>query len=122
MHYEVVKEHRSNYPHPINLGKGDSVIVGERYAGAEGWNNWVFCTKLDHSAQGWVPEQLLQRDGELGVLTTDYTAKELNVDIGDEVVGSKEMNGWMWCEKLDDHATGWVPKEKLQKLSTMGSA
>lgn len=114
MHYEVVKEHRSNYPQPITLVKGDSVIVGERYAGVEGWNNWVFCTKLDHSAQGWVPEQLLQRDGELGVLTADYTAKELNVDIGDEVVSSKELNGWMWCEKLGDHATGWVPKENLK--------
>lgn len=40
----TVKKHRSNYPNPLTLVKGQSVIVGEVYKGTENWEDWIFCT------------------------------------------------------------------------------
>jgi len=116
MDYEVIKEHRSNYPNPITLSKGQSVILGKKYDGPEDWDNWVYCSTIDGSQEGWVPEQIIQAKEGVGVVLDDYTAKELNVEVGETVVGIRVLNGWIWCEKANGKESGWVPKDHLKPL------
>lgn len=116
MRYEVIKEHRSHYPNPITLSKGQSVLLGKKYEGPENWNNWIFCYTLDGSLEGWVPEQIIQSEEKIGLILEDYTAKELDVDVGEIVVGTKEWNGWIWCEKRNGSDSGWIPRANLRPL------
>lgn len=60
MHYEVIKQHVSNYPNPIVLSKGQFVRLGNQYDGPENWENWIFCHTLDYTSKGWVPEDHLK--------------------------------------------------------------
>ncbi len=114
--YLVTKQHRSNYPNPIALEKGQTVNVGEAYTGEEGWDNWRYCYTLDKRLEGWVPEQIIIRQGNQGIISENYIAKELNVNIGDRVIKRKDLNGWFWVEHIDTTEEGWVPKNNLKRV------
>ena len=114
MNYVVIKSHRTNYPNPISLVQGQSFIIGEKYKGPEHWDNWYFCTTVDKNSSGWVPAQLIQWKGTEGIAKEDYTAKELNVDEGEHLVGLKELNGWIWCQRVLTLEEGWIPKENVK--------
>ncbi|WP_246234938.1 SH3 domain-containing protein [Bacillus aquiflavi] len=100
MYYEVTKSHRSNYPNPIVLSKGQQMTVGKKYSGQENWDRWVFCSTIDCKLEGWVPEQMIQIDGNIGTALEAYTAKELDIDQYEKVIGLKELNGWIWCRNV----------------------
>lgn len=110
----VTKQHTSNYPNPIRLLKGQYVIVGKKYEGNEGWNNWIYCYTKDKQLEGWVPEQIIQIQAERGVILEDYTAKELDVSVGEQIEIYKELNGWVWVKKISNSEEGWVPKENVK--------
>lgn len=115
MKYIVIKSHVSNYPNPIRLEEGDVVKMIESYAGPENWENWMFCHEEKYNRKGGVPEQIIRKDmNRTGIIIKQYTAKELNVSIGERLIGLEELNGWVWCEGRDGEK-GWVPKENLQK-------
>lgn len=117
MKYIVIKSHISNYPDPIRLEEGDVVKMIESYAGPENWENWMFCHEEKYDRKGWVPEQLIMKNTtDVGIITKQYTAKELNVSIGERVIALEELNGWIWCEKTGGE-DGWVPKGNLQNIS-----
>ena len=44
------------------------------------------------------------------------TARELDVDEGDVLIGSRTLNGWLWCHRLSQAPAeaGWVPLAHLQ--------
>jgi hypothetical protein len=117
MRFIAIGQHRSEYPHPITFARGTPLVIGDRYEGAEGWDNWYFCTIPTHSG-GWVPEQLIERGMHPGhgVAKDDYTAKELDVDEGDEFQAIKFLNGWLWCQRLSNNDIGWVPMSILQSI------
>ena len=115
MKYIVIKRHKSNYPDPIILEKGEKVKLGQKYDGPEDWPNWLYCYKLDSSKEGWVPEQNIRKIGEYGIVKEDYTAKELNVEEGEQVEGKTELNGWIWCRRNKNCEEGWIPKSNLRE-------
>lgn len=49
-----------------------------------------------------------------GFALEDYTAKELNVEQNEHVIGLRETNGWIWCIRTLDSDEGWLPKENLE--------
>lgn len=112
--FEVMKEHRSNYPSPIALLKGQAVIVGERYDGPENWNGWIYCRTTCGTQECWVPEQIIKGRGDTGLILDDYTARELDADIGEKVLGLRELNDWIWCEKATGGDAGWLPASNLR--------
>ncbi|WP_116423228.1 SH3 domain-containing protein [Pseudomonas citronellolis] len=113
MHYEVVVAHRSEYPEPITFARGALLKVGERYEGPEGWDDWYFCAAAGR--EGWVPAQVFERVGEgVGRALEDYTAREMEVGVGESVVGGRILGGWVWCCREGD--SGWVPLECLRAL------
>lgn len=116
MIYTAIAAHRSEYPDPIVLRQGDALIVGERYAGPEGWDDWYFCSTPAHSG-GWVPAQVIDRQADgSGRATEDYTARELDVDVDDTLVGGRVLNGWVWCRRASPPGEGWVPLLAVQAV------
>ncbi|WP_257013791.1 SH3 domain-containing protein [Serratia fonticola] len=97
MKFIATGRHRSEYPDPITFTTGTSLTIGDIYEGDEGWDDWYFCTIANHSG-GWVPEQLIERSDKPGhgIAKDDYTAKELDVNEGDELLAIKFLNGWVW--------------------------
>lgn len=113
--YVVGKDHTSEYPEPITLEKGAPLCVGEAYRGPEGWDNWLFCESPGQKG-GWVPAQIIEIvNDKAGRALEDYTARELNVRRGDLLLGSRILNGWVWCEKAGHPESGWVPLGNLEE-------
>jgi len=115
--YMVIRSYESSSPDPIVLRKGERVILGQTYEGEENWPHWVFCSKPDRSQGGWVPEQIISRGIEDGVIKENYSAKELTMAENEVVQGLKELNGWVWCKRLNNHEIGWFPKDNLKELT-----
>ncbi len=116
MKWIAIAKHRSEYIAPITFSKGSLLKIGEKYQGSENWDNWYFC-KVDGGLEGWVPAQIIEWIDKLqGYAKADYTAKELNVDQGDLLVGEEQLNGWMWCSRSSDGQSGWVPLEILTQI------
>ena len=115
--YLVIQDHTSEYPEPITFEKGAPLTVGEKYEGPEGWDNWFFCESPGRKG-GWVPAQIIERvEGDAGRAREDYTARELNVQQGDVLLGSRTLNGWVWCEQFGGSESGWVPLACLREAN-----
>lgn len=113
----VTERHQSECPNPISFVKGTPLCVGRKYAGDEGWNDWYFCT-VSGQEPGWVPGLLIEwTDSTSGRANEDYTAKELDVDPGEILWGSKELNGWLWCARVSTIVEeGWVPLNCVRRV------
>ncbi|WP_186431596.1 SH3 domain-containing protein [Clostridium sp. BSD9I1] len=116
MKYKVIEEHKPNNSNPIKAEKGETVKLGRKSGGDDGWNNWIYCYSLHSNSEGWTPAQIIQTQNEYGIVLNDYSAKELDVSKGDIVDGELELNGWLWCSRLTDLEDGWLPTEKLIAL------
>ena len=122
MEYIVKENHRTEFPNPICLKKGERVILGKKSeetvgetAYDENWPNWTFCSRMDGSNKGWVPDQIIEKDGcEHGLVVEDYSAKELYIDKGTVVEGIKQLNGWLWSKNKSTNEIGWIPMDKLE--------
>ncbi|RNA66601.1 SH3 domain-containing protein [Alteribacter keqinensis] len=112
MKYIIMKPHKSNYPDPITLSKGEKVRTGRIYEGPEGWENWIYCTTVNGESEGWVPAQIINDH----VITEDYCAKELNIDAGEQVEVVKELNGWLWVKNVRTGEEGWIPREAAKLI------
>ena len=51
---------------------------------------------------------------DMQLISEDERIKGINVEIGERVAGFKELNGWIWCEKMSNRNFGWVPKNNLR--------
>lgn len=117
MYYRVIAPHRSEYPDPIRLRRGEALGVGERYEGPEGWDDWIFCSTASHPG-GWVPAQLIEATGPgVGRAMADYSARELDVNEGEALTGERELNGWAWCVRSGGLDAGWVPLANLVRVA-----
>ncbi|MGE8286718.1 MAG: SH3 domain-containing protein [Stenotrophomonas sp.] len=115
--YRVIRGHTSEYPNPISFTKGALLVVGERYEGPEGWDDWLFCD-MPGQEGGWVPAQIVELiDGTTGRALEDYTARELDVQEGELLLSAKALNGWAWCENPRTLEAGWVPLANLSEGS-----
>ncbi len=112
--YLVIRDHTSEYPEPITFAKGAPLTVGEKYEGPESWDDWLFCETPGQKG-GWVPAQIIEIVNDKTRAREDYTARELNVREGDLLIGSRALNGWIWCSGIDSLEHGWVPLENLRE-------
>ncbi|KAF1015556.1 MAG: hypothetical protein GAK31_01031 [Stenotrophomonas maltophilia] len=116
MEYEVVAGHRSEFPQPITLARGQALVVGERYEGPEGWEDWLLC-EAEGQQPGFVPAPVIGRDAQGQAFAREaYCARELDVDAGQRLRGERTLNGWLWCTPVEGGAAGWVPMEKVRLL------
>ena len=106
MKYVAVSPHRSNYPDPIRLTRGDAVALGRRDDQHPGWI-WV---TTNRGEQGWAPEASLDiAGGARGVAREHYKAVELDVVAGQRLRVHRELAGWLWVEDKQGQC-GWIPR------------
>jgi hypothetical protein len=48
----------------------------------------------------YVPKQIIEYTDNHGIIMEDYSAKGLNVSVGDVIEGIKELNEWMWSKNI----------------------
>ncbi|WP_197081575.1 SH3 domain-containing protein [Chromobacterium sp. LK1] len=112
--YIAIQNHTPEHSAPISFAKGAPLLVGERYEGPEGWENWYFCETPGQAAGGWVPGQLIEYIDGKALARDSYSAQELDIQAGERLLGSKTLNGWLWCRRQDGEAFGWVPLNILR--------
>ncbi len=111
MQARIARDYRTQYANPIRFAQGELVTLGERDTE---WPAFVWAVTQDGNA-GWAPFDWLKPldDGRAEALR-DYSAQELDVDVGDDVTPLQELGGWWWCERADGRC-GWVPAEHLER-------
>lgn len=78
-------------------------------------SRWLFCETPGQKG-GWVPAQVIETTGDGAARARDdYTARELDVRVDEVVLGTRILNGWIWCERADGSASGWVPLANLDE-------
>ena len=110
MKNRVTTPHTSAYPNPISFAAGDSLLLGVR---DDEYPGWIRATTADGN-EGWAPEQAIEltADGS-GIARGDYTARELDIELGEVVEVIREFNRWVWA-RTSDGREGWIP------LATIG--
>jgi len=72
----------------------------------------VWCTNREGEGR-WVPESYLDRTGDIATARCDYSAVELTVTTGEELVLEKEAGDWYWATNQAGYS-GWVPAEHVK--------
>ena len=120
MEYIVIETHKTEFPNPIVLKQNEKVIIEDDPdpdTHKSDWINWIFCAKMDGSNKGYVPEQIIKRENNYGIVIENYSANELDINVGTIVEGIKELNGWLWLKNKATNEIGWVPTCKLKQLN-----
>jgi hypothetical protein len=113
--YRVIADYQALYPDPLSMRAGEPLNVSEK---AEYWNDnpdwmWIWCTD-QRGKSGWVPKGGIDfhATGTTGTARYDYTATELTVAVGEELVVEREESGWLWCTDQQGKS-GWVPADHV---------
>jgi hypothetical protein len=107
----VVVDYQSAYPDPLTVKIGEKLSVGEHDAR---WPAFVWCTN-GSGKSGWVPDQYLERRGEVWFARCNYDATELSAETGEELTVKDEAGGWLWCTNARGQS-GWIPVDNIEWL------
>ncbi len=112
MRARVVRAHAVIYADPIAFCAGDTLRLGHR---DDEYVGWIWATAADGRA-GWIPaEAVASDDGEHARALRDYTARELAVEIGDEVSVDHALAGWVWVRNARGDE-GWIPAGHVEAI------
>lgn len=110
----VVEAHHSNYPNPIHFKTG--AVLGLGRVDTE-FPDWIRTTTKDGN-EGWAPVQYVQineRDPSRGTALLNYTAFELNTEVGEVLTVIRVLNEWYWVENATG-VEGWVPSNTTNRF------
>ena len=110
--YLTISAYTASQNNPVEISKGDPLIVGQEYKGNPNWVGWIKCTHILTGKESWVPKQLIKIFKHEAVALSDYSAKELTVGKGIRVEIQKQMNGWSWC-RTESGEEGWLPDDAI---------
>jgi SH3-like domain-containing protein len=100
----VTKEYRVQYTNPIAVSAGELVQVGPEDVDFPGWK---WCKGSD-GREGWVPVELLSGGPKQATVLEDYSARELAVKPGEQVVVEASRHSWLLVRNVRNER-GWIP-------------
>jgi len=103
-------QYQVEYQNPIQVKTGERVHVGQADNAYPGW----LWSRATDGREGWVPVELLSRERPLATALVDYSAKELAVQIGDEVEIEEVRHGWALVRNTQGEV-GWIPESHIDK-------
>jgi SH3-like domain-containing protein len=101
-------EYQVEYQNPIQVKAGERVHVGQADDDYPGW----LWSRATDGREGWVPVELLSGERPLATALVDYSAKELAVQIGDEVEIEEVRHGWALVRNTQGEV-GWIPESQI---------
>ncbi|HEV2730234.1 MAG TPA: SH3 domain-containing protein [Terriglobales bacterium] len=104
-------EHKIEYPDPIRVEAGETVNVGREDAEFPGWK-WC---KASDGREGWVPVELLSGEGAEATVLQDYSAREVEVRPGEEVIVEEARHDWLLVRNGQGER-GWIPAANTEPL------
>lgn len=108
----ITTAHQTCYPNPIGVVAGERVRIGHEDDEFPGWMR----TYTADGNEGWAPLSLLTPAGQGEALARqDYTARELNVEVGERVTVEHELAGWLWVSN-ETGECGWIPQSCITPL------
>ena len=107
----VIADHRASYSDPIAFAAGDAITLSDRRDIWDG-HQWIWARAPD-GKEGWIPDDITERRGDLTVALRDYAAQELTCRVGETMTGLKSTHGWTWCQNAAGES-GWVPTRNLR--------
>lgn len=112
--YKVTKGRQAENMTPLCLKEGDHVLI-KSYSDPEGdWAGWAYCETKDN--EGWIPLQIVRTKSDLGFIEEDYDATEFDLIPEEIIIGSYELNGWVWGHKEGRGEKGWAPLNHLKSI------
>lgn len=107
---QVISDYKSTFSDPLIIVKDEILTFSMKETE---WKEWLWCIN-QFGKGGWVPEKFIERlnDKKYKALR-DYNATELTVEIGEELVISDELSGWVWVTNKKGKS-GWVPLKNIQ--------
>ena len=87
----------------IHVGREDPEFPG-----------WKWCTARD-GRSGWVPIELLSGTGPEANTIQDYSAQELNVTLGEELIIEDARHAWLLVRNTKNER-GWIPASHVRIL------
>ncbi len=109
--YKVIKSRISDSENPIKLIVGESVKCIEESDPNGDWADWILCE--NSSTQGWIPIQIVEVSGHVGIITEEYSAIEFDIAVGEIIESTKVLNGWIWGRKENSPDEAWAPLNHL---------
>jgi hypothetical protein len=113
----VIASHRAPERPAIRVAPGEAVTLGER---DQDWPEFVWTT-LASGLGGWIPSVLFDRDRGEATAQQDYDTRELDADVGDELLLYHELAGWWWAENASG-AQGWIPARVIETFEDNDSS
>jgi RNA polymerase sigma-70 factor (ECF subfamily) len=103
----ITREYTAQYENPISAREGEFVDIQRE---DDTYRGWWWCVAADGRA-GWVPLERLSQTVQAGTrapMLADYTALELTVTVGEELVIEEELRGWLYVRNASA-VRGWIP-------------
>jgi uncharacterized protein YgiM (DUF1202 family) len=107
----VTLEHVVAYPAPLEVACGEKVCVGREDNEFPGWR-WC---RAEDGREGWVPIELLSNEAAEAIVLHDYSARELAVRPGEEVVVEEARHNWLLVRNARGDR-GWIPERNTEPL------
>jgi uncharacterized protein YgiM (DUF1202 family) len=104
----ITRPYEVQYADPITAHAGESLTI--RRADDE-FPGWRWCRALD-GREGWVPVELLSSEEPETVILQDYSARELQVQAGEDVVVEDARHGWVLVRNVKGER-GWIPADRV---------
>jgi hypothetical protein len=111
--FKILETYKTQYKDPIVLHVAEIVNLGEEEK-EEKWKGWIWAESKTN--KGWIPLQILEisSDKKTGKVLEYYSAKELDVEKGDDIEKIKSLNGWTWSRNVKTNTEGWIPDEIIE--------
>ena len=104
-------EHTVEYTNPIEITSGERVSVGRE---DDEFPGWKWCKALD-GREGWIPMELLSNEGTEAIILRDYSARELAVQPGEEVIVEEARHNWLLVRNGRGER-GWIPERSTEPV------
>jgi SH3-like domain-containing protein len=106
----VKLEYRAQYCDPIRVTARERVSVGLE---DNEFPDWRWC-KASDGREGWVPVELLSSEGGETVVSEAYSARELAVRPGEEVMVEDARHDWLLVRNARGER-GWIPASHIER-------
>ncbi len=106
----VQSTYQAQFLDPIAFVQGEQVQLQQRDTQ---WPEFIWAIDI-RGRSGWVHDSFIDVTAFPTISVRDYDARELSVEVGDEVEIIESLGGWHWCQNKFG-IRGWIPDAAINQ-------